>query len=339
MKEYRVMGGRGRLLQGGADATQDLYRTVRAQPDGAASGYGGSLIIVNVARRTGEPKMEHLPGGRILWLPMVEGDRRACDDHLERYASDLLGTLSVGGTVVVNCQEGLHRSVMFVQQLMARAAAIEGDTPEPEPEPEPTPTPVQPMAFSSLAPTLERHPTLELPELASGFVDVVDPSELAGLLAEGAVTVVDVRSTKERADGYVAGSVHVPSERWERWHRAPGQSPVRQELQLDAKDLLTAAAAEDKLVLFHCMYSKERAPRVAQEAAEAEPEARIAVLRGGFQRLMAQFWRGSDDAEESLLFKSVQCDQWVPNGRQGLVWKPDMEPLHMSSQPQPEPEA
>jgi rhodanese-related sulfurtransferase len=185
---------------------------------------------------------------------------------------------------------------------------------------------------------------LELSERATEFVDFVDPLELAGLLADRAVTVVDVRSAKERADGYIAGSVHVPSERWERWHRAPGQSPVRQDLHSDAKDLLTTAAAEDKVVLFHCMYSKERAPRVAQDAAEAEPNARIAVLRGGFQRLMAQFWRDGEgepggDTTTGLLFESVSCDQWVPNGRQGLVWKPDLEPLHMSHEPQLEPTA
>lgn len=349
----------GRVVQGGADATREFYRRVRTPPsgdtaaDGCPAGDAGSggLTIVNVARRKGEAKLEELPGGRIMWLPMVEGDRSVCDEYLERHSSDLLATLHAGGTVVVNCQEGLHRSVMFTQLLLLRAGAAETSGPEPEPEFEPST-----MTVSSPVRTLELTDqprpggfglaALKLPELAETVVDSIEALELAELLAEGTATVVDVRSAEERADGFVAGSVHVPSELWDRWHTTPGQSPVRQELQCDAKELLAAAVAENNLVVFYCMYSKERAPRAAQAAAEVEPSATIAVLRGGFQRLMAQLWHDANHVEgeersrnggKSVgpLFESVRCDHWVPNGRQGLVWKPDLDSLHLSHDHEP----
>jgi hypothetical protein len=49
---------------------------------------------------------------------MIEHDRLACETHLQRHGAELLTTLRGGGTVVVNCQEGLHRSVMFAQALV-----------------------------------------------------------------------------------------------------------------------------------------------------------------------------------------------------------------------------
>ena len=59
----------------------------------------------------------------------------------------------------------------------------------------------------------------------------------------------------------------------------------------------------------------------------------VAVLRGGFQQVMAQTW--SDDPEVvasggNSLTAGVQREQWTPNGRQGLVWIPDLDPLSPS---------
>jgi rhodanese-related sulfurtransferase len=194
---------------------------------------------------------------------------------------------------------------------------------------------------------------LKLPDLAlDPVIEAVEPSELEALLAEGATVVVDVRSVEERADGYIAGSVHMPSEHWNRWHTAAGQSPERQELHTDAAALLAEAVVQDKQLLFHCMYSKERAPRAAQAAADAEQDARIAVLTGGFQRLMAQLWEEDEDGSagdgaaseagrrrHQQLFESVRREQWALNGRQGLVWKPDLDPLRLDeAEPEPEPE-
>lgn len=100
------------------------------------------------------------------------------------------------------------------------------------------------------------------------------------------------------------------------------------------------------------MYSKERAPRAAQAAVEAvatmqqQPphlgrngtvddgdskcsssssngSVRIAILLGGFQQVMAKRWVDGV-ADQPRLFASVRREQWVENGRQGLVWLPDL---------------
>ena len=44
-------------------------------------------------------------------------------------------------------------------------------------------------------------------------LEFVEPEELAQLLADGGI-VVDVRTEEERADGFIAGSLHAPSEEW-----------------------------------------------------------------------------------------------------------------------------
>jgi hypothetical protein len=38
--------------------------------------------------------------------------------------------------------------------------------------------------------------------------------------------------------------------------------------------------------------------------------------------MMAQFW--PLETERRALFESVQPERWVVNGRQGLVWVPDL---------------
>ena len=53
------------------------------------------------------------------------------------------------------------------------------------------------------------------------------------------------------------------------------------------------------------------------------------VLRGGFQKLMthlfteAQLRQGQAHAQDPML-ERVNPGQWVQNGTQGLVWKPDL---------------
>ena len=114
----------GKVVQGGADAVRPFYTTVKECEV--------PVIIVNCARRFGDPK-EDIQGhrtsnevgssttrtNRILWLPMTEGKKEVmCRDYLQRHADGLLEDLRTGFTVVVNCQEGLHRSVEFTNQLL-----------------------------------------------------------------------------------------------------------------------------------------------------------------------------------------------------------------------------
>ena len=86
----------------------------------------------------------------------------------------------------------------------------------------------------------------------------VEPLELAALLATpGAAIVVDVRSEEERTDGYIAGSVHMPSELWNPWQFEPGASPVHTGLDSAALGLIAEAASAGTQLVFHCMYSSK----------------------------------------------------------------------------------
>lgn len=77
---------------------------------------------MNCARRAGAASVQLLgvSGCRILWLPMSEENKKAaCKMYLDIYASDLLASLRDGYTLVVNCQEGVHRSVEFTAQVLS----------------------------------------------------------------------------------------------------------------------------------------------------------------------------------------------------------------------------
>ena len=119
VNEYAVLNGL--VVQGGAEAVKTYYNRARAEPTN--EGAPPSLTIVNVARRRGEATAQQLPGGRILWLPMLEGEHARCSAYVDEHGPALLETLAAGGTVVVNCQEGLHRSVDFARRLRAKAGA------------------------------------------------------------------------------------------------------------------------------------------------------------------------------------------------------------------------
>ena len=107
----------GVIVQGGADATKPFYSMIR-------NGDAARLVIVNVARRTGEPSVQLLGDNRILWLPMTEASKEAdCKAYLDTHADSLIANLRDNATVVVNCQEGVHRSVEFTRQLLRRCEA------------------------------------------------------------------------------------------------------------------------------------------------------------------------------------------------------------------------
>jgi rhodanese-related sulfurtransferase len=218
----------------------------------------------------------------------------------------------------------------------------------PEPEPEPASAVGTVCAPLQLPPSRRGSGLAALRLPSPQVTEHVEPSQLQALLAQqersgdaaGEVIVVDVRSSEERADGHIAGSVHVPSEQWSLWHHewpdegGPSQV-VRKGLGSDARALLdrvadscSGAGGDDDgpLLIFHCMYSRERAPRAAQNAADADPCVRVAVLRGGFQQMMAQLWvgGGASDGGGSGLLVDVVPERWLPNGRQGLVYAPDL---------------
>ena len=54
---------------------------------------------------------------------MLEGEHARCSACVSEHGTALLETLAGGGTVVVNCQEGLHRSVDFARRLREKAGA------------------------------------------------------------------------------------------------------------------------------------------------------------------------------------------------------------------------
>lgn len=114
IRVYEISGLNGRILQGGAEAVRNYYVDETLAAD---------VVIVNCARRIGDVKIESGELGPIIyWLPMNELDRVAvCKRYLGEYGAELIQYLKEGKTVVVNCQEGLHRSVEFAKQLVKLA--------------------------------------------------------------------------------------------------------------------------------------------------------------------------------------------------------------------------
>eukprot|EP00933_Yihiella_yeosuensis_P032546 TRINITY_DN26150_c0_g1_i1.p1 TRINITY_DN26150_c0_g1~~TRINITY_DN26150_c0_g1_i1.p1 ORF type:complete len:307 (+),score=46.46 TRINITY_DN26150_c0_g1_i1:59-979(+) len=159
---------------------------------------------------------------------------------------------------------------------------------------------------------------LSLPETKQE-TGVVESMDIPSLLMDGAV-VVDVRSQEERADGFIKGSVHIPYAEWEALSQGwEGNSASRL-----LRSLAARSASTPVHLVFHCMYSKERAPRSLSYAQrvleESSPNSiRLSLLRGGFQKFMTHFWPHHQD-----LLESVEPQQWIPYLTQGLVWRPDV---------------
>lgn len=159
-----------------------------------------------------------------------------------------------------------------------------------------------------------RLPSLSLPDgMQCHAIDTIEPAELAQAITIGRnIIIIDVRCDEERADGRIAASVHVPFDCWR-----------REELHELAIKLLDSAANQSALLVFHCMYSRERAPTCARVAAAWRPDVRVSLLHGGFQAMMATLW---DDVSPPTCLEGVKRDQWVDGpGRQGLTWRSDIE--------------
>lgn len=108
---FTIPGVSGRVIQGGADAVRSYYSDA-------------AVVIVNCARRHGDASILAGPP-MIYWFPMVESSKRSsCARYVEIYGPELLDHLVQGTDIVVNCQEGLHRSVEFATQLVSLAKTI-----------------------------------------------------------------------------------------------------------------------------------------------------------------------------------------------------------------------
>ena len=154
-------------------------------------------------------------------------------------------------------------------------------------------------------------PVIELPK---GVLGVVEASDLPNVLAAGDSVVIDVRSDEERADGYLAGSLHIPSEQWD----------LRGGFHDSARSLVESVADGSKRLIFHCMYSSQRGPRAARAALEFNPDLRVAVLRGGFQKALTLMWE--QDTQPPML-EGVRRNRWAHDPREGLVWGPEYDPM------------
>ena len=98
------------IIKGSADDVQEFYR-----PSDTPT------FIVNVAKRNGANTVQSMDNLKIYFFPMLESQKiikstRALDICFE----DLKANLLAGHKVVINCQEGLHRSVEFFNQFKAR---------------------------------------------------------------------------------------------------------------------------------------------------------------------------------------------------------------------------
>jgi rhodanese-related sulfurtransferase len=135
---------------------------------------------------------------------------------------------------------------------------------------------------------------------------MMSADELERLIQKGsALMIVDVRSLVERSDGFLIGSTHVA---------------YSEDENTCAQQILANAGSEVCDIVVHCMYSKERARRIAQTLSmhlKQRPELQIGahLLENGFQSIVNS---------HPHLVSGFESSQWVQHGRQGLVWKPDM---------------
>ena len=142
----------------------------------------------------------------------------------------------------------------------------------------------------------------------NAIIEYINTVELeSAFTADLKILAIDVRSAEERGDGHLRKSVHIPYDDWV-------------SMSDSASAMLNRAVAEDKMLVFHCMYSRERAPACAKIAAAAQPQLQVAVLRGGFQQLMVDMFK---DERLRTLFENLKPERWVDGGRQGPVWAPD----------------
>ena len=116
----------GEVVQGGCDAVKQYYTHVRHGSDNQYGASSSRTVIVNVARRMGEPQLEEFGTNQILWLPMTEQHKqKSSETYLACYGDMLLQVLRSDGVVVCSCMEGLHRSVEFADQLVAMCRRCE----------------------------------------------------------------------------------------------------------------------------------------------------------------------------------------------------------------------
>jgi hypothetical protein len=101
-----------RIIQGSADHVRKFYKQVSTDKN---------LVIINVARRYGSDEVQlSSGGGKIYWLPMLESNSEEKSlAYIEKYKDDFSQFAKDSSKiVVVNCQEGMHRSPAFVKHFV-----------------------------------------------------------------------------------------------------------------------------------------------------------------------------------------------------------------------------
>lgn len=125
------------------------------------------------------------------------------------------------------------------------------------------------------------------PALAESWSRLVGPAELAGLLAEEAVTVLDIRPPREHLTGHVAGAVNAPYPLW----RGPEDNPGAPLSDAALTEVMQRAGIEpgDAVVVAHAGIDETdfgAAARVYWTLKSAGLE-RIAILNGGVRGWIA----------------------------------------------------
>ena len=98
------------IIKGSADDVKAFYRSSDTP-----------VSIVNVAKRIGSNTVQSMGNMKVYWFPMQEYQKVVkCKLALDSCFEDLKATLLAGNKVVINCQEGMHRSVEFFEQFKGR---------------------------------------------------------------------------------------------------------------------------------------------------------------------------------------------------------------------------
>lgn len=109
-KEYQLSAGK--IIQGGAGEVTKYYADVMKEDS--------KIILINCAKRSGVKAIKPILANVLYEFPMSEADKeKACAKYLKDHGSELVKFLENDYTLVINCQEGLHRSAEFAKQLLS----------------------------------------------------------------------------------------------------------------------------------------------------------------------------------------------------------------------------
>jgi hypothetical protein len=100
------------LVQGGSEDIKPFFLSHISLKSPSFLKEGEHLLLLNCARRTGSVEIQQKEKSSLYFLPMEENSaKKSSKTYCETYMKDWKTVLGGNGIVVVNCQEGLHRSV------------------------------------------------------------------------------------------------------------------------------------------------------------------------------------------------------------------------------------